>query len=79
MTIYIVKFKEDHQNEVPPIVSHYATSSYVKAQAKVVEIGKMPHYEVIRDVTGDQIQKWKPKNQADVINLINNLYNTEEL
>ena len=78
MTIYIVKFKEDHQNEMPPIISHYATSSYVKAKEKVTEIDRMPAMEMIRDISGEQIQKWQAKNQADVINLINNLYGREE-
>ncbi len=73
MTIYIVRYKQYYEGDVPVVFSNYATSSYAKAKEKVSEVKKMPQMSVEYNTDGEQITKYQPKTQADVIDLINNL------
>lgn len=69
MTIYTVRWKNTANNTTHT----HACSSFVKAQAILKQINANPDAQVITHSEEDVIEKFTPKSQADVIDLINKL------
>ena len=69
MTIYLIKWKEKESDK-----NNYAAfSSLTVAEKKLRELSKQPDVDISIDEEQGPITTHKPKNQAEVIALINSL------
>lgn len=69
MTIYLIKYTNNDTNET----FNLAFSNLTEARKELNKLIKYPVVTIYNDQEQGPIRVFKPKNQADVINLINSL------